>query len=63
MDMFPKLSEYLLIGVRFVVLIDPGKSTVSVYHGSEQEILSVNDTLTLPDVLPGFAVPVARLFA
>jgi Uma2 family endonuclease len=62
-DVFTKLGEYLRAGVRFVVLVDPGKSTVSVYHDTEQEILGVNDTLTLPEVLPGFSVPISRLFA
>lgn len=62
-DLFAKVVEYLRAGVRVVVLVDPGTTTVSLYRGSGQVILHAGDELTLPDVLPGFAVPVARLFA
>jgi len=61
-DLFAKVIEYIKAGVRVVVVLDPAKSTVSIYRGDDQEILRVGDTLTLPDVLPGFSVPVARLF-
>lgn len=50
------------VGVEVVVLVDPRKHTVSVYHGDEQDIFTSDDTLTLPDVLPGFSVPVRRIF-
>ncbi len=62
-DVFTKIVEYLQAGVRVALLVDPGRSTVSVYRDDRQEILKVGDELTLPDVLPGFAVPVGRLFA
>ena len=62
-ELFTKVVEYLKAGVRVVVVIDPSKSTVSVYRGDDQEVLRSDDTLTLPDVLPGFSLPVARLFA
>ncbi len=62
-DLFAKIVEYLQAGVRVALLVDPGRSTVSVYRDDRQEILKVGDELTLPDVLPGFAVPVGRLFA
>ncbi len=63
MDLFTKLGEYLKAGVRVVVILDPAKRTVSVYRDDEQTVLREGDTLTLPDVLPGFSVSVARLFA
>jgi Uma2 family endonuclease len=62
-DVFAKIVEYLRAGTRVVVLLDPGKSNVSVYRDDFQDILGVTDTLTLPDVLPGFSVAVQRLFA
>jgi Uma2 family endonuclease len=63
-ELFIKVGEYLGAGVRVVVVVDPERVTVSTYRpGGEQEILREADTLTLPDVLPGFSVPVARLFA
>jgi Uma2 family endonuclease len=62
-EIFTKVVEYLKAGVRVVVVVDPGKSTVSIYRGDDQEVLRAGDTLSLPDVLPGFSVPVARLFS
>jgi Uma2 family endonuclease len=62
-DVFAKIVEYLQAGVRVAVLVDPGRSTVSVYRDDQQDILKVGEELALPDVLPGFAVPVGRLFA
>jgi Uma2 family endonuclease len=63
-DLFGKVVEYLKAGVRVVVLLDPESATASVYHPDElQRTLHNGDELSLPDVLPGFAVPVNRLFA
>ncbi len=63
-DIFAKIGEYLDIGVTAILVLDPDRSTASVYReNGDQQILTVADTLTLPDVLPGFAVPVARFFA
>jgi Uma2 family endonuclease len=63
-ELFGKVVEYLRAGVRVVVLLDPESATASVYRPNElQRVLHNGDELTLPDVLPGFAVPVNRLFA
>jgi len=63
-DLFGKVGEYLNAGVRVVVVLDPVSATASVYRPEElQQIYHNSDELTLPDVLPGFAVPVSRLFA
>lgn len=60
---FAKVIEYLEAGVRVVVLIDPDTATASVYRPDElQQIHDNGDELTLPDVLPGFAVPVRKFF-
>jgi Uma2 family endonuclease len=62
-QLFAKVGEYLGAGVLVVVIIDPNTETVSVYRDDgRQQILTTTDELTLPDVLPGFAVPVARFF-
>jgi Uma2 family endonuclease len=56
--------DYLGAGVRVVLLIDPDSATVSVYRLNEiQQVYDNGDELTLPDVLPGFAVPVKHFFA
>ena len=63
-DLFVKVGEYLKAGVLVVVLLDPISRSVSIYRDeARQEILGEADTLVLPDILPGFSVPVARLFA
>lgn len=64
-EVFTKVGEYLGIGVPAVVVLDPETYTASVYRNNPaqgQQILNRNEDLTLPDVLPGFAVPVARFF-
>lgn len=62
-DVFAKAEEYFATGVNVVLLIDPQRRIVAVCRtGPAQQDLTDADTLTLPDILPGFAVPVARLF-
>jgi Uma2 family endonuclease len=63
-DIMSKALDYLRAGVAVVVILDPKSRTASVYRGSaDQEIFEADQNLVLPDVLPGFAVPVAALFA
>jgi Uma2 family endonuclease len=63
-DLFAKVVEYLQAGVRVVVLLDPKTTSASVYRPDElQQIYHNSDELTLPDILPGFAIVVSRLFA
>jgi Uma2 family endonuclease len=59
-----KTSEYLAAGVSVVVVVDPATNSANVYRdeGSPQTF-GPDDTLTIPDVLPGFCVPVRRFFA
>lgn len=62
-ELFAKAEEYFATGVNVVLLIDPQRGIVAVCRpGPVQTDLTVADTLTLPDILPGFALPVARLF-
>ncbi len=62
-DVFGNVQEYLGAGVRAVVVLDNSSRTASVYRPpADQVTFHSADTLTIPDVLPGFAVPVARLF-
>ena len=62
-DEVRKCFEYLDAGVRVAALLDIDSQTVSVFRTNVvQETFHAADTLTLPDVLPGFSVPVARLF-
>jgi Uma2 family endonuclease len=59
-----KLADYFAAGVRLVWYVDPKARTVRVHMSVEQSILLTGgQTLDGGDVLPGFALPPARLFA
>lgn len=59
-----KATYYLANGVRLVWLVYPRKHFIEVYSlDADVEILLEGDTLTGGDVLPGFALPVAEVFA
>jgi len=63
-EMARKLREYLQYGVELVWFIDPKQRTVEVFTGPEQSIvLTEADTLDGGDVLPGFSIPVRKIFA
>lgn len=60
---YDRLVEYLVAGVGVVVILDPDTVTASVYRDNElPRVLGGSDALVIPDVLPGFSVPVRRLF-
>lgn len=64
-EIFTKVGEYLKIGVLAVLVFDPDTFTASVYRdqqGTPQQMFNRGDTLTLPDVLPGFSVEVKKFF-
>jgi Uma2 family endonuclease len=63
-EMARKRDEYFRAGVRLVWEIDPRTRTVRVYTAVDLfEVLTVADTLTGGDVLLGFTLPLADLFA
>ena len=59
-----KTSLYVDAGVRLIWIVDPERRTVRVHRkdGTEDR-LSEEDVIDGEDVLPGFRLPVARLFA
>ena len=62
-ELFGKVGEYLQAGVRVVIVLDEPTATASVYRSDElQQIFHNGDAVIVPDVLPGFSVPVQRLF-
>ncbi len=62
-ELFGKVVEYLKAGVRVVIVLDEPTATASVYRPDElQQLFHNGDALVVPDVLPGFTVPVQRLF-
>ena len=63
-DLVGKVFDYLKIGVPLVLVLDPLSRTASVCTPAfEQRTFGPVDELTLPEVLPGFAVRVADFFA
>ncbi len=59
-----KVLEYLDAGVKTVVVVDPDESSATLYRTeSKPETLPESGVLRFPDVLPGFELPLAKLFA
>ena len=62
-DVLAKLREYFHYGVQVVWVVLPEEQQVYVYTSPTQvHILTVDDTLTEEPLLPGFRLPLARLF-
>jgi Uma2 family endonuclease len=62
-DALGKMLDYIRIGVPVVIILDPKTESASVFRpGERQDIFEKDQTLTIPDVLPGFEVPVTRFF-
>lgn len=62
-EMMAKALEYTDAGVKVVLLLDPDGRFAAVFRKDQlPQRFEADQTLTLPDVLPGFAVPVASFF-
>jgi Uma2 family endonuclease len=63
-EMARKLAEYFEAGVRLVWYVDPRKRTVRVYTSPEDSrTLTEKHTLDGGKVLPGFTLPIKKIFA
>jgi len=63
-EMFAKRKDYFFAGVRLAWFVDPRARTVEVYTSPDlATTLTDADALTGGDVLPGFSLPVAQVFA
>jgi Uma2 family endonuclease len=63
-EMEQKLQEYFTAGVRLVWYVVPARQEVHVYTAPDQyEILTTDHHLHGGETLPGFTLPVRRLFA
>ena len=59
-----KLSQYLENGTRLAWVMDSKKRTVAVHHTNKPEqVLSDSDELSGEEVVPGFLISVANIFA
>jgi Uma2 family endonuclease len=58
-----KVSDYLTAGVKAVVVLESAKAIGTLYREtSAPQVLTSEEQLTLPDVLPGFSVPIREFF-
>lgn len=58
-----KVGEYLEAGVGVVCVLDEMTQTAHVYRPDKVvQVFTVDQELTLPDVLPGFAARVGKFF-
>ena len=60
--MVDKGKMYLAKGAKLVWIVYPRQQLVEVLTPSERHLLTINDTLTGGDVLPGFSVPIREIF-
>lgn len=61
-DVHSKVLEYLAAGTRIVIVIEPEKQLAIVNTLSQTSTLTINDTLTAADVVPGWSLPLRDLF-
>jgi Uma2 family endonuclease len=62
-EILRKLKEYFLAGTSLAWVVDPKNRIVTVYTAPDvSTVLTEKDTLKGGDVLPGFTLPVAKLF-
>jgi Uma2 family endonuclease len=59
-----KMQRWIAAGVRLGWELDPSRQVVTIYRpGAAPEELTANDVLSGEEVLPGFSLPLRRLFA
>ena len=58
-----KIQRFLELGTQVGILVNPNNLTVTVYRSSsEPTVLSNEDILTLPELLPGWELSVAEIW-
>ena len=58
-----KVSDYLTVGAKAVLVIDPQARTATVHRpNAAPQVFHEQDVLTLDDIIPGFRLLVADLF-
>ena len=63
-EVLAKVQDWLGAGCRAVWVVDPGTRTVSVYRsGNTLAVLREADELTEDEIVPGFRLSVAEIFA
>ena len=59
-----KIQEFLELGTKVGVLVDPRSRTMEVYRlDTKTVVLGDEDVLEVPEVLPGWKLPVVEIWA
>jgi Uma2 family endonuclease len=59
-----KIQEFLELGTKVGVLVDPRTRTMEVYRLNQEKIvLGDEDILEVPELLPGWELPVVEVWA
>jgi Uma2 family endonuclease len=62
-QVFGKVHDWLDAGCHTVWVVDPDTQTVTVYRSRQAiTVVTVGESLTADDLLPGFTLPVAEIF-
>jgi len=58
-----KIQLFLSMGAQVGILINPDELTVSVYRSNaETQLLAADDNLTIPELFPGWEIPISELW-
>jgi Uma2 family endonuclease len=58
-----KVLKFIELGAVVGILIDPDEETVAIYRSTGEPIILANgDILTIPELVPGWELPVAELW-
>lgn len=58
-----KVINFINLGAVVGILIDPDEETVTVYRSEgEPMVFNNNDVLTIPELLPGWELPISELW-
>lgn len=58
-----KIQLFLKLGASIGIFINPDEQTVTLYRPTEQPVvLRDTDTLTLPELLPGWELPISEIW-
>lgn len=59
-----KIQLFLTLGSQVGILIDPEQLTLTIYRPNGQQIVLKNtDRLNIPELLPGWEIPVAEIWS
>lgn len=62
-EMQVKANEWLAAGCQIVWVADPDRRTIDVFELDQRRTLRMGDMLDCPSLLPGFQLPVVKVFA